>query len=417
MNISCIKCKGVDLACGRSFCPIYVKSQALFKVRDKIGKQDFFGSAPAPFVGRYGYPDINVGILSPAETSRQAWLLDAPRFWADNNFQIQQVVDIRSSLVNSRFRSNIKDRNRLLEISQEVGMASRPVDIEINLKEAPKLSLNTDAYLAPSGPNAKLKHARITENPKIDRKVDKVVSDTDMLANDAMIYLYENNFDENFLSKLLSVGTVGLKDNRKLVPTRWSITAADDILSKNILDEIRFHEEIDQPFSHFGSYLGNYFLILFFPHSWSYELFESYMPKASFNQSASLQYTADSEPFKGRTDYAENCGGGYYASRLPVLEKLRKLKRQASVLVLRFITGEYAVPLGVWVVREAVRKALQSRPIFFNDKSLMLRYAELLVKKRFNYDVNNLTRVSLVLNDYTRQKTLFEFTPKQPLSF
>jgi hypothetical protein len=409
MDISCIRCKGVDLACGRSFCPIYAKSRALFKVQDKITKQDFFGSAPAPFIGRYGYPDVNVGILSPSELDKDAWLLDAPRYWADNNFQIQQVVDIRSSLINSRFRSNIKDQNKLLQISQEVGMASRPVDIEINLKEAPKFSLNTDAYLAPSGPNAKLKQARITENPKIDMKVDKVSSDTDMLANDAIIYLYENNFDENFLSKLLSVGVVGLKEKRKLVPTRWSITATDTIIAKNILDDVRYLDEIDQPFSHFGSYLGNYFLILFFPHKWSYELFESYMPKASFNVSNSIQYTTDSEPFKGRKEYAENCGGGYYSSRLPILERLKKLNRQASVLVLRFITGEYAVPLGVWVVKEAVRKALQSRPIYFDNKELMLKYAELLIKKKFNYEVNNLTNKSEVLNNYIKQKTLFEF--------
>jgi DNA repair protein NreA len=409
MNISCIKCKGVDLACGRSFCPIYAKSMALFKVKEKITKQDFFGSAPAPFIGRYGYPDVNVGILSPTELSKDAWLLDAPKYWAENNFQIQQVVDIRSSLVNSRFKSNIKDQNKLLQISQEVGMASKPVDVEINLKEKPKFMLNTDAYLAPSGPNAKLERVRITENPKIDTKVDKVSSDTDLKANDAIIYLYENNFDENFLSKLLSVGVVGLEDNRKLVPTRWSITATDDTIAKNILNELKYEGEIDKPFSHFGSYLGNYFLILFFPHTWSYELFETYLPKASFNISNKIQYTTDSEPFRGRSDYAENCGGGYYAARLPVLEKLRKMKKQASVLILRFITGEYAVPLGVWVVREAVRKALQSRPIFFDNKELMLKYAELLIKKRFSYDVNNLTSKSLVLNRFIKQKTLFEF--------
>ena len=27
-------------------------------------KEDFFGSSPAPFVGRYGYPYVNVGILA-----------------------------------------------------------------------------------------------------------------------------------------------------------------------------------------------------------------------------------------------------------------------------------------------------------------------------------------------------------------
>lgn len=381
----------------------------MFKVKDKATKQDFFGSSPSPFVGRFGYPNINVGILSPTEISQEAWLMDAPRHWADNNFQIQQVADLRSSLVNSRFRSNIKDQNKLLEISQEVGMASKPVDIEINLKEKPKFRLNTDAYLAPQGPNAKLEKARITENPKIDRKVDKVVDDTDLLANDALLYLYNSGFDENFLSKLLSVGTLGLEDNRKLVPTRWSITAADDTISKDLLNQVKDFDELGQCCSFFGSYLGNYFLVLMFPRSWSFELYETYLPKASFNISNKIQYTTDYEPFKGRTAYAEECGGGYYASRLPVLEKLKKLKRQASVLVLRFITGEYAMPLGVWVVREAVRKAVTNKPVFFEDKEYMLNYARLLIKKRFNYDLNNLLDKSVVLNNFLKQRNLSSF--------
>ena len=45
-----------------------------------------------------------------------------------------------------------------------------------------------------------------------------------------------------------------------------------------------------------------------------------------------------------------------------------------NVLVLRFITGDYAVPLGVWVTREATRKAMNGKPIIFSDKELMLKY-------------------------------------------
>ncbi|MBN2112017.1 hypothetical protein JW707_02850, partial [Candidatus Woesearchaeota archaeon] len=60
MNIRCLKCKGADLACGRSFCPIVAKSKAQFRVKDKLVKDDFFGASPAPFVGRFGYPFVNV---------------------------------------------------------------------------------------------------------------------------------------------------------------------------------------------------------------------------------------------------------------------------------------------------------------------------------------------------------------------
>ncbi|MEM4263519.1 MAG: hypothetical protein QW666_01315 [Candidatus Woesearchaeota archaeon] len=408
MRVPCIKCKGRDPSnCGRSFCPITAKHQALFKVKDRLASEDFFGSSPAPFVGRFGYPYVNVGILSPPEQNENAWLYDAPLHWSANDFSILQIVDLRASLINSRFKANVKQQDKMLNISQEVGMASKPVDVEINLEKKPSFRLNTDAFVAPMGPAAQLKNIEITSNPHIHTKVDRVVSDKELKASDALNYLYSHGFDENFLSKLLSVGTVGIEGNRKLVPTRWSITATDDLLCKNILNEVRQFPESDYT-AFFGSYLGNYYLILFFPDSWSYELFETYLPKASWNVTSAVQFSTDYEGFYGRSDYAENCAGGYYSVRLAIAEKLKEMKRQASVLTLRFITGEYALPLGVWVTREAARKALR-KPIKFASKELMLNYAKILVKKKFGYDIENLTKHSILLKEVGKQKKVMDF--------
>ena len=410
MRIPCIKCKGRNPAnCGRTFCPIVAKSEALFKVKDKMNKEDFFGASPAPFVGRFGYPHINVGILSPPEQKPDAWLHDAPGHWSKEEFKIPQIIDLRSSLINSRFQAYVKERNdRLLGITQEVGMASKPVDIEVNLKKKPVFRLNTDAYMAPTGPNADLKKIQVTSNSKIHTKVDKVVSDTALKSVDGLNYLYKKGFDENFLSKLLSVGTLGFKDRRKLVPTRWSITATDDILCKNLMSEIRQFPESDY-MAYFGSYLGNYYLILFFSEFWSYELFESYLPKAGWNPTNKMDYMTDYEFFNGRKTYADNCAGGYYSVRLALAEKMKQIKRQASVLVLRFITGEYAVPLGVWVTREAARKTLNNRPIKFSDKKLMLTYAKNLIKKKFGVDIGFLLKDSVLLKELGKQKRLSLF--------
>jgi len=407
MQPLCLKCKGRGF-CGRSFCPIYAKSQAIFKIEKMLDKSDFSSSSPAPFVGHYGYPNVNVGILSPARLDEEPELYDAPKYWAEHNFEIPKIVDLRSSLINSRFKIQIKNQSRFLDISKEIGMASKPVDVEISVDEKPRFRLKVDSYNAPMGPNAKLKNAKITSNPKISGYVEKVVGDTDLKAKNAVLYLYKKDFDENFLTKLLSIGNIGLKKNRKLVPTRWSITATDDMIAKELIEKIKDYKQADY-LAFFGSYLGNYYLILLFPEPWSYELFETYMPKTSWNIEDSINYTTDYEPYHGRKTYAENCAGGYYAARLSIAEKLEKMKKQASILTLRFITGEYAVPLGVWVVREAVRKTMKSRPIEFASKELMLNYASALVKKKFGYDVNNLLKNSIILRNIKHQTKLNKF--------
>jgi len=402
----CIRCKGKNprLFCGRDFCPIYKRIESQKKV-NLSSKKDYFGEAPNIFVGRYGYPDINVGILSVEEYNEH----DNPLLWSKENYQIPEIVDLRTTLINSSFKANIKNFNdRYLEMSKEISLAKKPVDVEISLKDKPFFRLDLQQDTMPHGPTVKLEKAKITENPKIPRMVDKIVDDVDLKADSALHMLYDKGFDEHYLTKILSVGNLGVKNERKLVPTRWSITAVDDNIGKKLIKEIKDFEEYDYV-AHFGGYLGNYYLILFFPGIWSYELFETYLPQSLWNQKKELMTATDYEGYEGRKNYADNTVGGYYAARLSVLEYLKMKKRQSSVLALRFITDEYWAPLGVWVVREAVRKTLASKGIEFGSKELMLEYARKLMKKRFKFDVDALTRNSLLLKKMKEQRKLSQF--------
>jgi len=395
MNIRCIKCKGRG-HCGRPVCAIQTKIMSQKKVNLQA-KQDFFGEAPNVFIGRYGYPNINVGILSTEHYDKH----DAPLQWSAENYQIPQVIDKRTAMINSNFKTNIRTFNdRLLDLSQEVSLAHKPVDIEINLNKKPNFSISFNQDTMPHGPNVKLKKAKLTENPKIPQKVDKIVSDHHLKATDAISKL-RTRFDEHYLTKILSVGNLGMKKNRKLVPTRWSITAVDDMIGKQLTDEIKQYNESEH-LAFFGGYLGNYYLILFFPYCWSYELFETVVGERT-------SFSTDNEFYEGRKTYADQTAGGYYATRHGVLERLRNMKRQAGVLALRFITSEYWAPLGVWVVREATRKSVSSRPIEFASRELMLKYAKAFARKKFNFDLDILFKKSKLLDRMDRQRRLIDF--------
>ncbi|MCK5176162.1 MAG: hypothetical protein KAQ92_00410, partial [Candidatus Aenigmarchaeota archaeon] len=221
--------------------------------------------------------------------------------------------------------------------------------------------------------------------------------------------LYKKGFDENTISKLLSVGNLGVGKNRKLVPTRWSITATDDLITKKIITEIKQNKLIDNYRMYCGNHLGNYYYIMFLPSIWSFELFETYAKGASFNQSGEVSYTTDYENYNGRKEYASQCTGGYYAVRFPVSEKLKQIKRQAGVLVLRFITDEYTMPLGVWVCREASRKALKKRPLCFESKIQMLSYMKRISKIKFGYNTDMFIEKSKMLREIRTQSWLSEW--------
>jgi len=346
-----------------------------------------------------------VGILSNEGVNEE---YDNPALWSKKNYSISKVVDFRTSLINSNFKVHIKSfKERFIEAGQEISMAKKPVDVEMNLNKKPEFKISFVQDVMPHGPSVKLKQMKITENPKIPRAVDKVVSDTDFKAGPAMNQLFGKGFDVHYLSKILSVGNLGVKTQRKLVPTRWSITAVDDTVGKSLIKEIKDYNSMEYA-ALFGGHLGNYYLILFFPEVWSYELFETYMPKTIYNPDK-IATVSDYEGYAGRKQYAFNTQGGYYAARISMLEHLKSKRKQASVLALRFVTDEYWAPLGVWVVREAVRKTMQEKPISFSSKELMLKYSEKLINKKFGFDLNVLFRKSKLLHNMKSQKKLFEF--------
>ena len=405
----CTKCFGdvrvaAKVDCPKGSCPVLMKYYSQFRVKQGIQKEDFFGSSPTPFVGRFGYPNINVGLLSTNDFKSNAYEYDSPITWSHKNYQIPKIVDYRSELINSRFKSDVKVMDgRYMDTAKEVAMSKLPVDIELSLKKKPSFGNHFNGEAMPFGPNAPLKKAMLTENPKIPTKVDKIFSENDLKATEGMNFLFKKGFDENYISEMLSVGVFGVKTDRKLVPTRWSITATDDTIGKNLIKQIKDYSNKHGYCAYFGGYLGNYFLILCLPDAWSYELFEMYTGNSK------APYSTDNEWYNGRKEYAHNTAGGYYASRLAILEKLNQIKRQSSIIELRFITDEYSMPLGVWVVREAARRALKNKPIEFNSKEEMLGYAKRIAQSRFNYDVSTIYARSKLLKESREQRKLLDY--------
>ena len=384
-----------------------------YKNLDEISELDT-NSPPSVFVGsKLKYPLVNVGILSPLEKDENVWVYDDSKYWAKHNFGIRDIVSLRDNLLNSRVQLKATDprsnSNKFVQIAQELALASEPVDVEIELKRKIGPGLKKDRILLPQGMAAPLKKAKITNNIKIDRKLDKVIHD-EIKASEGIEYLYKNKFDEYTLSKILSVGVLGLKKDKKFVPTRWSITATDDIIGKKLFKKIKDYKWIENHEMFFGEFLGNAYLIMFFPNIWNYELFELYLPGSSWNSSNEIKAATDFEGYDGRKNYASNTGGGYYASRLPILEYLEKIKRQASVLAVRIELPSYWAALGVWIVRESVRKALTHRKLEFNEMNEMLDSSKKIGMIKFGFDPEKVFKKSKLLENIKTQTKITDFS-------
>ncbi len=375
----CIKCKG-RLWCQLPKCPIIEKFEVRQKSLVEIKDKRFEGSSPpGVFVSWAGYPDVSIAPVAPPIVSEKNALMDNPEEWF--GLPSSEIVSMRSQLISSRRRQSVSDaKNPSRELSsiQELALSIKPVEAEFSLKNNPSSFLSFHESTAPLGPSAELDRMKLVDNPKIPKKADYLSGDTAAKSTAAITELYDDGLPVHYLYKILSAGTLGVGSNRKLVPTRWSITAIDSNVSDYLVDEfVKSNPELGEFELYRESYLGNHFFVLLVPGVWSFEMLECWLPGASwalFADKSEVSVIQDHEGYYGRTTYADNVTGAYYSSRLAIAEHLVKKKRSAAAVVFREITPDYTVPLGVWVIRETVRKALSKKPLTFSDLKLCLEF-------------------------------------------
>jgi len=349
-------------------------------------------SPPSVFVGSYNYPKVSVGPMVPpihGDTS----LLDNPEKWKGKS--LEEIVNFRLNLVRGIQKIPIDQTDgRYIENLQEITMSSKPTDSDLIFEKALSSSVSLDDESAPFGPIGQIKTAKFSGTSSV-KSIEKTFYDKDLKAHDAVLNLYNSGIEISKIQKCFSIGMLGQK--RKLVPTKWSITATDDIISKSFTDEILDYNLIDacKVFSY--EHLGNVFSVVLFPHRWIYEMIEAWYSNGI------LGFGSDYEDARG-INHPPAIAGAYFAAKLGIVEYLSKKKIQAGVVILREIRPEYAIPVGVWQIREGIREAMKQNPIIADnfEHALVLASNKMSISKPEWLSHGSITKL-------IRQKTLSDF--------
>ncbi|MCX8150360.1 MAG: Nre family DNA repair protein [Candidatus Bathyarchaeota archaeon] len=404
-NSFCVLCKGTRNLCGKTRCPLLVKLNCFLRSVPLISSEDITGvSPPSVFVGRIGHPYVYVGPLVPP-VQEDTSVYDLPEQWFGKS--IDEIVGFRSLLVRGKYRVHVQkfaQAGKIMDKTVELALADDSVDMELGLTKKPRGSLFLSDDVQPFGPSAPIRYLYVG-NTRFDHRVEKAYYDTDLKSTQAVIDLYNRGVLVTKIQKAFSVGAFGLEKKRRLVPTRWSITAVDDIISKSLIEQVKTFPEISEYRVYESNYLDNVFEILMIPAAWSYESMEAWYPGTTWNPNGpSVAIYSDWEGYNGRTTYAQ-IGGCYYSARLAVCEQLVKERRQATVIVLREARPGYIMPVGVWQVRENVRNAMRQKPCLFKTLQDSLKF----VSRRFEIPLANWVIQSKLLRQLLFQRRLTDF--------
>ena len=398
----CSKCKG-RLWCGKDRCPILVKFYTQTKVKPLIDSTHLEGSSPpSVFIGKWNWPKVFIGPMLPPQHGDTS-IMDTPELWT--NKSIQEIVDFRFQLVRGKYLTHIKNfSGKIVERTREIALAETSPDAEVEFKTKPVGRIILNDEIQPFGPSASLVSLDVGSY-SFNKRIEKAFYDTDLKARDAVINLFKEDVLISKIQKAFSVGAFGLEKNRKFVPTKWSITAVDDIISKNLREYVKTFPLINEFRVYEHTFLDNRWVVLMIPSYWSYEQMEGWYPKTLWNPGKKIVIFSDWEGFEGRTTYPET-GGCYFSTRLSVCESLVKERRQATVITFREIHPGYIMPVGVWATRESIREALKHKPLKFNELNEALNY----MSKKLTIPINNWIENTHLLRNMLYQRKLSDFS-------
>lgn len=398
----CSICRGSRYLCGLTYCPLLVSFYSKINVRQIELSEVLQGtSPPSVFVGRVGYPKVNVGPSVPPQVGDTSEY-ELPEVWIGRS--LEDILIKRLSMVVGVTQVRVKDVDTgFISKLQELALSEKPVDAEMHLDRKYVRRPLFGEELPPVGPRVLLKDVRVVGNPYLGRSVEKVYSDTDLKAVEAVLQLYREGIPVSRIQRIFSVGAIGRLENRRLVPTRWSITAVDDIVSKSLVRRVRDLPELSEVLVYTRQYMQNLFIALLLPGVWSYEWIEAWFPGSTWNPSGrTVAIGGDYEGPMGKSEYALT-GGCYYAARLAVAEHLlHRLRRQATVVLYREIYEGFNIPIGVWFVRENVRKLFEGKPRRFDSLEEVLRS----LSGSTRVSVEEIVRNSYILKTFGKVRTL-----------
>jgi len=334
----CATCKGKGM-CGLPHCPVMKR---FYAQAGTAPVREFMGYSPSLFIGSYGYPRVAGGPLLIDDA-------DNPPSWVASGLGIEDIVGIRARTI--RGTSQVTP---YLPALQELAISSIPLDVEVRFTRPVSFDLTFDGTVAPVGLSGSLERMKVIDNPKVDPSVDRVTSDTDLGAMGACSELHQSGIDVYQISGLMSGGLIGRR--RKVVPTRWSITAVDDSVSITLKQKIALYSSIDHIRVFSNDLYANRIVVVLLPGDWRYEMIERWEPQSLWSGERE-SITVDREGMK-KKGYSP-ISGAYYSARLAVAEYLEATRQCARVIVIRSVSADYWAPLGTWVIREATRGAMK----------------------------------------------------------
>ena len=355
-----------------------------------------FGSAP--IIGEKNYPFLQIHNSSNEDKENN--------FMNTNKIVKQGYKDIfqlkAKNILGSTQNTHIKqttDRvnNEIIDIYK----SKRAIEFNSTFETEIKFDkVLTNKMAGVMGSKNELESLNATENTTTSKQIEKY-STNDAKAKEACIKLYEQGKNEQQIIHLLALGVFGVNINKKLVPTRWAITAYDKMIESHLHKQILKYNPINQYEVYYCQNKSDTHVNILLPDHYMGTHTEDW----SNSQSPGMGgHNTDIFNNQNKIPTPEPLNsGGYYATKIALNEHLQERKKQAAAIMIRVII-DYDVPLGVVFVRECVRESFNNQIFKTSSFQELTEFIKTKFPTHYKHFIN-----SNVLKEQKKQTKLNKF--------
>ncbi len=362
--MNCAKCKGYRKLCGLSKCPILERIRA-WKIANWKGKKAHGPTPPSVIVGESGYPYVPLMVgVAPSYDE----IYENPEKWFEMRLPLSEIIKLRASMLTPFKRVRVNDLNDEVVWA---GVSTKPVDVEARLFREP-LPPSFDGVLKPVGPSAP-GEIKVVSNPKVDPVIDRLSND-DVKAEEGVKEAWEKGVNNENIVRAFSLGLLG--KNKKMVPTRWAITAVDTIVSEEIKSKMRDWREVGYERMGVYEHYGNKYVVILRPDVLEVEMYEVWKRGSLWARDRDEIIYNRERLVKG-AKALDPRDGGFHALKRGFLEALSEFGVRSGATIVRIVDNRYYAPVGSWQIRlgvkEATRRAIMGKGTEKVDIGIKLR--------------------------------------------
>ncbi len=314
---------------------------------------------PGIFIETARYPILNAGVLASPYPLETLSIYDHPESW--RGLGRDAILAMRRHLYSIVIPVNAREMQpkQIIDSLQTIALSVNPVALGVEVEGLPPRHLYSSEGQLPAGPVVKARSLEILSKPEISRVAQKI-TDKDIPAAEGIWKLFEYDYSLEQITRILAVGLLGMKKNRRMMTIRSAYRIVIDTYINEVIMNLIDQSQIEDFEIYIGKCCNDSFTILASPGESrvDYIRLEKYGPHISRGVSID-------DPKLSRDD--SRAGNFANFARYSAFRHLLKKQANAHLIIFHHTAISENQIITPWIARAGTHDALSKDPIVIQD--------------------------------------------------